>query len=217
LDPDKDPDQIPELQLLSDAEFEKAAQKLNAERDVFAFSSILSLNYYLHIAKKPKKQPEFLTHILKYIMDKADAHYKNPQFKQLLTTKNIGLLMCERYLNLPPDVVPHMHSEFPEDLQWTKQQDDISDPKEFDYQYVLVITRYTVPTKRAQDNEKYFYHCEDKFLWAKAEHSFSFLTTFRYVDDDGNKQSVSGAQGGAETQYKLVYLLPWKDYCKLSA
>lgn len=45
LEADKDPDMIEELQLLPEAEFNKAAVKLNAERDVFGFSTILSLNY----------------------------------------------------------------------------------------------------------------------------------------------------------------------------
>lgn len=46
----------------------------------------------------------------------------------------------------------------------------------------------------------------------EAELSFSYLTTFRYVDDDGKKQNVQGAQGGPETQYKLVYLLKFDTY-----
>ena len=45
LEADKDPDQIPEMQILTDIEFDKQAAKLNAERDVFGFSTILSLNY----------------------------------------------------------------------------------------------------------------------------------------------------------------------------
>lgn len=49
LDPENDPEQNPELQALSDAEFLKAAVKFNAKRDVFGFSTILSLNF------KPRK------------------------------------------------------------------------------------------------------------------------------------------------------------------
>lgn len=45
LDEAKDPDLIPELQNLSDEEFAKQAIKYNSERDVFGFSTILSLNY----------------------------------------------------------------------------------------------------------------------------------------------------------------------------
>jgi len=45
LEADKDPDLIPALQKLNDEDFAKAAVKFNAERDVFAFSTILTLNY----------------------------------------------------------------------------------------------------------------------------------------------------------------------------
>ena len=53
----------------------------------------------------------------------------------------MALMVAERMLNIPTDLVPSMLSELAEDLAWTKQQDDIKDPKEFDYQYVLVISK----------------------------------------------------------------------------
>lgn len=65
LEPDRDPDLIPELQDMSDSEFIKAAVKYNSERDVFGFSTILSLNY------NKKKQLPFLKHIQDYAFAKA--------------------------------------------------------------------------------------------------------------------------------------------------
>ena len=63
LDADKDPELMPELKDLPDEEFEKAALKYYAERDVFAFSSILSLNYKGNQNKLP-----FLGTIYDYVM-----------------------------------------------------------------------------------------------------------------------------------------------------
>ena len=40
-----------------------------------------------------------------------------------------------------------MHTELPEDIAFTKAQDDIENPKEFDYSYLLVLSRFTVPVK----------------------------------------------------------------------
>ena len=53
-------------------------------------------------------------------------------------------------------------------------------------------------------------------MWPEAEFSFSYLTTFRYVDDDGKKHSVTGPQGGSnsETQYKVVYLIQFDSFVK---
>ena len=59
-----------------------------------------------------------------------------------------------------------------------------------------------------------YYHVEDQYLWPGAEFSFTYMTTFRFIDDDGKKQSVQGAQGGPETQYKVVYLIKYDQFVK---
>lgn len=41
-----------------------------------------------------------------------------------------------------------------------------------------------------KDGGKLYYHIEDQYLWPAAEISFTYMTTFRYIDDDGKKQSV---------------------------
>ena len=57
LDDDKDPEQMPEFEDLSDDEFKKRSLRYYAERDVFAFSSILSLNWN---KRRGRKQLGFL-------------------------------------------------------------------------------------------------------------------------------------------------------------
>jgi len=46
-------------------------------------------------------------------------------------------------INLPVDIVPSLHTELPDDLEFTKAQDDIDEPKEFNYKYLLVLSRFT--------------------------------------------------------------------------
>lgn len=53
----------------------------------------------------------------------------------------MGLLLNERLVNLPSLLVPQLHGQLPEDIKFTKKQDDIKDPKEFDYEYILAISR----------------------------------------------------------------------------
>lgn len=80
--------------------------------------------------------------MVKYVLRKAQQHCS--QYKELvriLESKNVALLVAERMINLPTELIPAMLSELPDDLAWTKKQDDIKDPKEFDYQYVLVISK----------------------------------------------------------------------------
>ena len=46
LEPSRDPENMAEFAALSDDEFNKRAQVYYAERDVFAFSTILSLTWH---------------------------------------------------------------------------------------------------------------------------------------------------------------------------
>ncbi len=72
--------------------------------------------------------------ITQYCLKKADAYCSQAAaFKSIISTKNVGLLITERFINLPSEVIPNLHSELPEDLLWTKKQEDIKDMREFDY------------------------------------------------------------------------------------
>ena len=58
---------------------------------------------------------------------------KLEELLKILSSKNVGLLMAERVINLPVEIVPALHTELPDDLEFTKAQDDIVDPNEFNY------------------------------------------------------------------------------------
>lgn len=125
LDDDKDPEKMSEFDELSDDTFAKRSLKYIAEREVFAFSSILSFNW---LKRKGKRVPTFLKSLNEYVIAKASKYCNKgglADFKRILETKNVGLLMAERMLNLPANVVPSLHTELPEDLAFTKKQDDI--------------------------------------------------------------------------------------------
>lgn len=71
---------------------------------------------------------------------------------------------------MPPKIVPDLHAQLPDDIEFTKEQDDIDDPKEFDYDYLLVLTKFTVPNdvvdtikkgKSAAVEHRLYYRWED--------------------------------------------------------
>lgn len=148
--------------------------------------------------------------------------------KEGVKGQNVGLLINERMINLPYQLVPQLHEGLPEDIKFTKAQDDIEDPREFDYQYLLVISRYSIENQRraaaaaaALDpkkqklEEKLFYKAEDELFLRTCESSFSFKTIYRETMDDGTKKIViGGGQGAPEAQYKLVYLIKYSEYQK---
>ena len=86
LEPSKDPENLPEFQNLTDEEFQKRAARYYAERDVFAFSTILSLNWSL---LRGKKQLGFLKSVQSYVIQKAEKHCKKgnlDEFKRIMET-----------------------------------------------------------------------------------------------------------------------------------
>ena len=125
---------------------------------------------------------------------------------------------------MPPDVAPDLHTQLPEDIKFTKEQDDIKDVKEFNYDYLLVQSKFTVDNQTAKTKPKrdewIYYRWEDSLFEPKAEISFNFQSSFKNVADDGKKSYVQGATesvgGGSETQYRLIYLIKWDQYVKLS-
>lgn len=141
-------------------------------------------------------------------------------------------------INLPVDIVPSLHTELPDDLEFTKAQDDIDEPKEFNYKYLLVLSKFTrlidkdtkhkimaqheskggiefAKQKLDVSGDRIYYKWEDSVLEPEAIVSFEFLTTFSDVDDEGNKYTFQGNRGESETQYRIVYLIEYKKYAEL--
>lgn len=125
---------------------------------------------------------------------------------------------------MPPDVVPQLHEQLPADLDFTKEQDDIDDPKEFDYDYLLALSKFTVPNElvnkgQHKKEDRRYYHWEDQVFEKHSEICFHYLSTFKEVADDGSKSFIQGAcaqaAGGKETQFRLVYLIKWSEYKRL--
>lgn len=65
----------------------------------------------------------------------------------------------------------------------------------------------------AAATERLYYKYEDELFSKHAEVSFSYMTTFRETMEDGNKQNFTGGNG-AETHYKLIYLIKFSEYEK---
>lgn len=155
--------------------------------------SIISLSY-------SRSKLPWLQHIYDYVMKQADAHCaEKAKLTSLLNGKNVGLLVNERLINMPPTIVPDLHGQLPDDLEFTKEQDDIEEPAEFDYDYLLVLTKFTIPNeivdsikkgKQAAVEHRLYYRWEDQVFEPHAAISFNFLSTFKEVSKEGKKSWV---------------------------
>lgn len=216
---DEDPELNPEYAKLPEAEFDKIAQQCNAKRDVYGFISILSLTW-------SKKSQPFLKQIFDYTLAKAEKFYEERygQFKKVLESKNVGLIVSERLVNMPFEIAPNLHQQLPEDLDFTMQQDDIADPKEFKYDYLLFISKFAVENDKVSTftrNDRLYFRWEDDVFEKQAVHSFWFQSSFKEVKEDGSRSFVQGpnamAGGGKETHYRLIYLVEWSKYAAKAA
>ena len=88
-----------------------------------------------------------------------------------------------------------------------------------------MLTKFTVPNDLVSQGahkaeDRLYYHWEDQIFEQNAEFSFNYMSTFKEVADDGKKNFIQGAcsqaGGGKETQFRLVFLIKWQDYKKVS-
>lgn len=101
----EDPERNPKYQNLSDEEFDKVVLQMNQKRDVYGITSILSLS-------KSKEKQAFLKQINDYVMKKANKYADDisKKLESIISSKNVGLLVNERLVNIPPLAVPNMHT-----------------------------------------------------------------------------------------------------------
>ena len=188
-----DPENNPKYNKLPDDEFDKIVYQMNQKRDVYGVTTILSMS-------KSKEKEQFLGQIYDYVIKKAEKFGEVGKFRSIIQSKNVGLLVNERLVNIPPLAIPAMHTQLPGDLDFTKVQDDITDPKEFNYDYLLVLSKFTIPNELVENNIEYkqnpkrqdrlYYRWEDDIFEAAAECSFCYQGTFKEVDDEGNKSYI---------------------------
>jgi len=137
---------------LNDTEFEKMRIKHNNDRDVYGITTVINFS------KRENKR--FLEDIYSYIMYRAKKHLDKDQLKKfisILSNKKIALFINERYMNLPIMVIPKILKGIPEDIEFTKQQDDIADPADFDFDYFLGIAKLS-------SNDLYYKAEEERFI-----------------------------------------------------
>ena len=146
---------------LDDKEFEKVRIQHNNERDVYGITSVINFS--------KREDKAFLEDIYGYIMYRAKKHLDKVQLKKfisILNTKKIGLFINERYMNLPVNLVPNLLRGIIEDINFTKEQDDIEDPTDFNFDYFLGIAKLST--------EDLFYKAEEEKFINNSILSFKF-------------------------------------------
>jgi protein BCP1 len=158
-----------------------------------------------------------------YILLRADKEPSLQALRQLLdpsTDGRVGLVLTERLVNMPADVVPEMYRMLLEELQWA-----IEDKEHYDFSHFLVWSRtYNEvesqldkegdgPSKRVKrdtdkpvdPDQRLYFHPEDEILhrFAVGHASFDFST----ARGEGSADSKRAFQDkGVESQMHLILI-----------
>ncbi|KAH8704412.1 p21-C-terminal region-binding protein-domain-containing protein [Phaeosphaeriaceae sp. PMI808] len=149
------------------------------ETDPYAFLTVLNLTTH-----KDNKTIQALT---TYLTKKSPSL---PALTPLLSspTTQIGLILTERFINMPHETIPPMYTMLVEEIAWAIQE---SEPYNFTH-YLVLSKTYTeiqsqlpsgdVPRKKKQkggaDGETFYFHPEDEVLhgFAVGHGSFEYDT-----------------------------------------
>ncbi|CAD8066101.1 unnamed protein product [Paramecium sonneborni] len=180
------------------------------EDNVFGFTTILNIG---------EIKSNAIGEILHYVDAKSQQYNKQHQQLQhiLQTPKKVGLFINERILNLAPQLIPILHNQLREDINWLQKEDPNNSLTNLDY--LLVITKcfkdndqqkQTQKKSTSDLNDLIFQKFEDYIFLQKSFVSFRFLS-------EGSKQTqqvsdfMKTEQDG-QICYRLIYLIQLKDY-----
>ncbi|CAI5725488.1 unnamed protein product [Hyaloperonospora brassicae] len=163
---------------------------VEGEDDVYGF--ITALNLTRHEKEMSIQQ------IVQYVTKKCPSADLS-KLQQILRTKNVGLVLNERMVNLPYQLVPAVHLALHEDVEWAVKNEDTQELRDsFLMDYFLILStcmeeksgssgpKKGKKTKTTyEQTAKFFHNFEDEFLQQEAELTFSFdapLTERERVD-----------------------------------
>ncbi|KAL7069126.1 hypothetical protein ACR3K2_03830 [Cryptosporidium serpentis] len=170
--------------------------------NLIGISTILNIRQYKIV----------MEHLLKYLEDKIIKKHGNPQFEKLFKSiiykKNVGLMINERFANIPDEVVPVLRNCLLEDIEWTNNNLSTLVPIEerefYVWDYILIFTHRFILKK---DNNETF------AMYPKYEEEFIVQNSRCMITWPGEKTQWCGT--GKKEETKLMneeYVLAILDF-----
>uniref|UniRef100_A0A8C3RV61 Protein BCCIP homolog n=1 Tax=Chelydra serpentina TaxID=8475 RepID=A0A8C3RV61_CHESE len=147
------------------------------EDEVFGFISLLNLT-----ERKGTQCAEQIKELILSLCEKNCEQSMVEQLDKLLndTTKPVGFLLNERFINVPPQIALPMHQQLQKELAETQRTNK---PCGKCYYYLLISKTFTETAKRSskkrgesrqQKEELMFANAEEEFFYEKALLKFSY-------------------------------------------
>ncbi|KAF9893219.1 Mss4p nuclear export [Aspergillus nanangensis] len=180
------------------------------ESDPYAFLTVLNLQEHMD---KP-----VIKDLISYFQKKASSTPSLAPLSQLLSQSPIppiGLLLTERLINMPAEVVPPMYTMLQEEIAWA-----LEDKEPYNFSHYLILSKIyeeveskldmeAPPQKKKKKSggtqERFYFHPEDEVLERHALCSGSFEHTHQH--DEGHSDSKRAFQEmGIKTGGNLMLL-----------
>ena len=168
------------------------------ESDPYAFLSVLNLREH--------KDKPFIKDLITYVQQKASSTPSLSALARLLSQDPIppiGLILTERLINMPAEVVPPMYTMLLEEIAWA-----IEDKEPYEFTHYLILSKNYKETESKLDmeddrpqkkkkksgdkQEKFYFHPEDEILEGHALCHGSFQYTHEH--DEGHSDSKRAFQ-----------------------
>lgn len=180
------------------------------ESDPYAFLTVLNLHE--HRAKAVVKQ------LTKYLTSKAGALKTLANLLGTDSKAQVGLILTERFVNMPHQIVPPMYTMLQEEVQWAN---DEKEPYNFTH-YLILSKTYTEvaskldaeddrPSKKSRKANKdgsgdlFYFHPEDEVLAKHAVGTCGF--EYEKQGDEGSSDSKRAFQElGVKPQGHLILI-----------
>lgn len=168
---------------------------IKSEDQLLGFISVVNLHKH--------KDAPVVQQLTKFLLARADAATR-PKLQALLDDEKapLGLLVHERMVNLPPQLVPSLHKCFLQDLDWAtsdKNKDMTrAERAAFKFKNYLLLTRCIAvaepkgakkskESKSSSSSTDTFLKFEDELYLERAELSFSFASKPKDVSSEMGK------------------------------
>lgn len=151
----------------------------------FSFCMHFFDNPPFFLKKKKKKEKECIRSILRFIASHLPQNVETEYSEILSKEENkVGILLCERMINFPPQLIPNIHQALYDDLIWAKDFAEMDYEREhFAYTHILVFSRCFREEKETDKSDAFlasevFYpKFEDELLKQESILSFVFASS----------------------------------------
>ncbi|KAJ2905414.1 Protein BCP1 [Zalerion maritima] len=146
------------------------------ENDPYCFLTALNL--------KMHRENAGVASFVKYLTDRAKSSEALKSIPDALENKHVGVLLSERFINMPAQIAPPLYSMLLEELE-----DAVEDKEPYDFSHFLVVSKtyHEVDSVLGQEQQRkkkprgesplFYFHPEDEVMQRYATVSGSYLFT----------------------------------------